>query len=211
MVEFERAVALDPDLFEAQYFYARACFAQGRLDAAAKLFQRAANIKPDDYQSLLVLSGILRSLGREQDMRQAALEGVARAERELVMHPENPRPAYLGAVGLATLGELDRAKEWATCALAIDPEDGLAKYNVACFYPLVGDRERAIDLLLELLPGATQERKRWVRHDPDFDPIRAHPRFLIVLDQLERETPPETQLAADPPSVSDGSHADAST
>jgi adenylate cyclase len=211
MVEFERAVALDPDLFEAHYFYGRACFAQGRLNEAAKLFQRAADIKPDDYQALLVLSGILRSLGREQDMRQAALEGVARAERELVTHPENPRPAYLGAVGLAALGELDRAKEWATCALAIDPEDGLAKYNVACFYSLVGDHERAIDLLLELLPGATQERKRWVRHDPDFDPIRAHPRFLIVLNQLERETPAETQLAADAPSVSDGSRADAST
>lgn len=41
----------------------------------------------------------------------AAQEGVTRAEREFTLHPENPRPAYLGAVGLAALGELDRAKE----------------------------------------------------------------------------------------------------
>jgi hypothetical protein len=46
----------------------------------------------------------------------------------------------LGAVGLAALGELDLAKEWAGRALAIDPDDGLAKNNVACFYPLVGER-----------------------------------------------------------------------
>jgi len=185
MAEFDQAIALDPNLFEAHYFYARACFAQGKLDEAARLFQRAADIKPDDYQALLVLPGVLRSLGREQDMKTAAREGVVRAERELTLHPENPRPAYLGAVGLAALGEFDRAKEWAARALAIDPGDGLAQYNVACFYSLVGEHERAIDLLLELLPRATRERKTWVKHDSDFNPIRSHPRFAKVLELLE--------------------------
>jgi len=184
MAEFDQAIALDPNLFEAHYFYARACFTQGKLEDAARLFQRAADIKPDDYQALLVMTGILRSLGREEEMRKAAQEGVARAERELALHPENSRPAYLGAVALATLGQLDRAKEWAERALAIDPDDGLAKYNVACFCAVVGEHDRAIDLLLELLPRATHERKRWVKHDSDLDPIRSHPRFSKVLELL---------------------------
>jgi adenylate cyclase len=184
MAAFERAITLDPHLFEASYFCARALFAQGKLDEAVTHFERAAEIKPDDYQALLVLPGIYRSLGREQDMKSAAREGVTRAERALAQHPENPRPAYLGAVGLAALGELDRAKDWAERALAIDPEDGLAKYNVACFYSLAGEQERAIDLLLELLPNASQERKRWVKHDSDFDPIRGHPRFAKVLELI---------------------------
>jgi adenylate cyclase len=185
MAEFDQAIALNSSLFEAHYFYARACFAQGKFEEAARLFQRAADIKPDDYQALLVLTGIQRSLGREQDMKRAAQEGVVRAERELTLHPGNPRPAYLGAVGLVVLGELDRAKEWAERALVIDPDDSLAKYNVACFCSLVGERERAIDLLLELLPRATQEKKRWVKHDSDLDPIRSHPRFPEVLELLE--------------------------
>ncbi|AEG56851.1 adenylate/guanylate cyclase domain-containing protein [Sinorhizobium meliloti] len=184
MAEFDQAIALDPDLFEAHYFYARACFTQGKLDEAARLFQRAADIKPDDYQALLVLINVLRSLGREQEMNAAAREGVARAERELMMRPENPRPAYLGAVGLAALGELDRAKEWAVRALAIDPDDRLAKYNVACFYSLQGEPDRAIDLLIELLPGATHETKRWVKYDSDLDPLRSHARFPMVLELL---------------------------
>ena len=160
MAEFDQAIALDPNLFEGHYFYARVCFTQGKLDEAARHFQRAAEIKPDDYQALLVLTGVHRSLGREQEMRKAAREGVARAERELTLHPENPRPAYLGAVGLAALGELDRAKEWAGRALAIDPDDRLAQYNVACFYSLVGDHERAIDLLVELLPRRQPRNQR---------------------------------------------------
>jgi adenylate cyclase len=187
MAAFERAITLDPHLFEASYFCARALFAQGKLDEAATHFERAAEIKPDDYQALLVLPGIYRSLGREQDMKSAASEGVARAERALALHPENSRPAYLGAVGLAALGELDRAKDWAERALAIDPEDGLAKYNVACFYSLAGEQERAIDLLLELLPNASPERKRWVKNDSDFDPIRGHPRFAKVLELIARD------------------------
>ena len=185
MAEFDQATVLDPNLFEAHYFYARACFAQGKLDEAARLFQRAADVKPDDYQALLVLPGVLRSLGREQDMKAAAREGVVRAERELMLHPENPRPAYLGAVGLAALGELNRAKEWAARALAIDPDDVLAQYNVACFYSLVGEHERAIDLLLELLPRAGRQTKEWVKHDSDFNPIRSHPRFAKVLELLK--------------------------
>jgi adenylate cyclase len=184
VAEFDQAIAFNPSLFEAHYFYARACFAQGKLEDAARLFQRAAELKPDDYQALLVLTGLYRSLGREQEMTLAAREGVARAERELMLHPENPRSAYLGAVGLAVLGEFDRAKEWAERALVIDPDDGLTKYNVACVCSLVGDHDRAIDLLIELLPSATQERKRWVAHDSDLDPIRDHPRFPDLLQLL---------------------------
>ncbi|POH25746.1 adenylate cyclase [Sinorhizobium americanum] len=184
MAEFEQAIALDPNLFEAYYFYARACFTQGKLDEAARLFLRAAELKPDDYQALLVLVNILRSLGRDQEMRMAAQEGVARAERELRLRPENARPAYLGALGLAALGDHDRAKEWAGRALTIDPDDRLAKYNVACFYSLEGEHDRAIDLLVELLPRATHETKRWVKYDSDLDPIREHARFPKVLELL---------------------------
>jgi adenylate cyclase len=143
MAEFNQAITLDHNLFEAHYFYARACFAEGNLDQAARLFQRAADIKPDDYQALLVLAGVQRSLGREQDMKRAAREGVARAERKLMLHPENPRPAYLGAVGLAVLGEIEHAKEWAERALAIDSDDSLTKYNVACVYSWANMNERS--------------------------------------------------------------------
>lgn len=184
MAEFDQAIALDPNLFEAHYFFARSCFTRGNLEQAARHFQRAADLKPDDYQALLVLVGVLRALGRDQDMRKAAREGVARAERDLALHPENSRSAYLGAIGLAALGEIDRAKEWAERALVIDPEDSLTKYNVACFYSLVGEHARAIDLLIELLPHSTRERKRWVQYDSDLDPIRTHPRFQEVIELL---------------------------
>ena len=184
MAEFERAIALDPNSFEAHYFCARACFAQGKFERAAALFERAAEIKPDDYQSLVLLHAIYRSLGRDRDKENAARRGIERAERELTLHPENPRPAYLGAIALLAIGEKDRSKEWLSRALAIDPDDILTQYNVACAYSLLGDIEAAFDLLVRLLPYANHETKAWIKHDSDFDPLRSHPRYQKVLELI---------------------------
>ena len=42
---------LDPKLYEAPYFYGRACLAQGQSFEAAPLFEKAAAIRPEDYQA----------------------------------------------------------------------------------------------------------------------------------------------------------------
>ena len=186
IVEFEEATALDPNSFEAHYFYARACVTQGKLERAATLFERAAENKPDDYQALCLLIQIYRSLGRDRDSKSTARKAIERAESELTLHPENPRAAYLGANALATLGEKDRAREWAARALAIDPDDVLIQYNVACVYSLLGDLEQAFDLLEGLLPNAGYELKRgWIKHDSDLDPLRSHPRFQKIFEVIE--------------------------
>src|SRR5437773_3973391 len=186
MAEFEKAIALDPNSFEGHYFYARACFTEGKLERAAALFERAAEIKPDDYHSACLLIPVYRSLGRDRDKERAARRGIERAERELTLHPENPRPAYLGAGALVALGETDRAKEWVSRALAIDPDDVLTQYNAVCVYSLLGDIEPAFDLLERLLPHAGHELKSgWIIHDSDLDPLRSHPRYKKILELIE--------------------------
>ncbi|MCU0990743.1 MAG: tetratricopeptide repeat protein, partial [Xanthomonadales bacterium] len=185
MAKFELAIAIDPNLFEAHYFYARACFAQGKLERAAALFERAAQLKVDDYQSLILLMGVYRSIGRERDIAGTARRGIERAQIELTQHPENPRPAYLGAGALIELGERDRAKEWLSRAMSIDPDDILTQYNVACAYSQLGELEPAFDMLERFLPHANHETKSWIKHDSDFDALRSHPRYQRVLELLQ--------------------------
>ena len=185
MAEFERAIELDPNSFEGHYFYGRACFAQDRQAEAAAQFERAAALKPDDYQSPAMLVMIYRAIGRQQDVSTAARKVVEIAEQELSKHPENPRPAYLGAGSLIELGERDRAREWISRAMATDPDDVLTQYNVACVYSKLGELEVAFDLLERLLPHANHETKSWVRYDPDFDALRTQPRYSKVLELLE--------------------------
>ena len=185
MGEFEQAMRLDPNSFEAHYFYGRACFAQNRLEQAAALFERAAELKPDDYQSVAFLTMIYRSIGREREIEAAARKAVERAEQELTVHPENPRPAYLGANCLLAIGEHDRAMEWLSRALAIDPDDIMTQYNVACMYTKLRDFDRAFDLLERVLPHANHETKSWIKVDSDLDGLRSLPRYQKVLELIQ--------------------------
>lgn len=181
IAEFEQAIALDPNSFEAHYLYARASVAHGKIERTAALFERAAEIKPD-YQSVCLLVAIYRWLGREQDSKAAARRGIKLAEHELSLHPEDPRPAHLGIVALIELGETDRAREWIAQALAIDPDDPLGHYNVARGYALLGDVDSAFDFLERCLPRLREGKTVWVEHD--FDSLRGHPRFQKILELI---------------------------
>ena len=50
--EFEKALKLDPLLYDAWYLYARACYAGGEMEKAAEVFIKAGDVRPDDYQAL---------------------------------------------------------------------------------------------------------------------------------------------------------------
>jgi len=151
------------------------------------MFERCAEIDPDDYQSPALSIQIYRSLGRTAEMQAAARRAVERAESGLARQPENPRPAYLGAAALITLGDKDRAREWLARALATDPDDIWTQYNVACVYTALGDTDRAFDLLERILPHAGHELKHgWIKHDSDLDPLRPHPRYQKILELVDR-------------------------
>ena len=184
VTEFEQATALDCNSFEAHYLYARASFAHGNFERAATLFERAAEINPDDYQSLILLIQTYRSLGRDEEKDSAARRGVERAEREVILHPEDPRPAYLGIAALIEMGENDRAREWIARALVIGSEDPLTQYNVACGYTKLGETEQALDLLERMLPNVGEEIRMWIKHDSDFAGLHDQPRFQKLLKSI---------------------------
>jgi adenylate cyclase len=78
---------------------------------------------------------------------------------------------------LAHLGERDRAMDWAARAIAIDPDESLAHYNMACVYSLLGELDRAIDHLENVIPHISSELMLWFKNDSDLDPVRSHPRY----------------------------------
>jgi adenylate cyclase len=204
---FERALALDPNLFEANFFYARTCVMQGQLEKAAHYFERAVEVKPDECKAPVVAVSVYRSLGREADMMRMARIGAERAERELTERPESASPAYFGANALAVLGERERAKDWARRALALDPDDVLTLYNVACVYAIMGETETALDLLEQSFPPTTKSNSSaaqlaaWLENDSDFAAMRGNPAYLRLMQRLRpsRVTPADQGAAASSP------------
>ena len=179
--EFRLALAGNPDLFEAHYFWARCCFVQGKLEEAIAHWARAAEVKSDDFQSAILLAQALRTLGRMKDHDWALRRGMDRAERAFANNPQHTRAAYLLANCLAALGQTERALAWIAKALAVDPEDRWTCYNAACVYALCGEADRAFDLLEGSLQNATGNTKAWTLNDSDLDVLHGLPRWQNVL------------------------------
>jgi adenylate cyclase len=51
--ELDTSLALNPKLFEAHYFYARAWLTEGKFEEALSRYRNAWQMRPEDYQAML--------------------------------------------------------------------------------------------------------------------------------------------------------------
>ena len=182
--EFETAIRLNPKLFEAHYFYARDCYAQGKFEKASGLFAEASKVNPADYQSPAFQAQALKELNREEESSAAFFRTFAAAEDHLDLHPDDARARYLGAGALVAIGELEKARAWAERALDTDRNEPAVLYNVACVYSMMGDVERAIELLTEAIDNGFGYRA-WLENDNQLEALRGDARFQALLNQLD--------------------------
>jgi TolB-like protein/tRNA A-37 threonylcarbamoyl transferase component Bud32 len=180
---FQEAIRLNPNLFDAHYFYARDSFAQGKLEQAIREYEEASRIRPEDYQSPLLVAQSHEDLGHAESARMCRLQGVAIAEAHLRLTPDDVRAMYMGANGLVALGEVERGLEWARRAVAIEPDDSMLLYNVACIFSLAGRVEDALGYI-EAAVAAGLTQRGWLEHDSNLDALRDTPRFKAVMARL---------------------------
>jgi len=182
--EFQNAIDIDSNAFEAYYYYARTCFACGEIEKSTELFRRAAEVRIEDFQSLLLLAQSLRMLGKKEEEREAMLEGIKRAEKQLELDPNDRRALSLGSGSLFELGEREKAFRWSEKSLKLYPEDTGVILNVVCLYARAGRKEEALDLA-EKVFGKGFGKRDWIEHDPDYDSLRDEPRFQALLKKLK--------------------------
>jgi adenylate cyclase len=180
---FEKAQKLDPSMYGAWYDHARSCFQQGLLKQAAVLFEKAASVRPFDYQSVLLLRQVYLSLGRLDDATKTAQLGVKLATAHIKLYPDEARAYYLTCGAMMQIGMYREAVEWAAKALAIDPNDATINYNVACCYAQIGEYEKAMDCL-EKVKGFGLLTRGWLKNDSDLFVLHSNPRFKVLLESL---------------------------
>ncbi|MGD8578205.1 MAG: tetratricopeptide repeat protein [Lysobacterales bacterium] len=181
---FENSILLNPSLFEPYYFYGRDCLGQGKFEKAARLFNEACKVGPDDYQAPSFLSMAYAELGRKKEQMEATKLTLACAERHVDMHPDDGRALTFGAYALVELGQTERAREWARRAIEADKDEPAIIYNVACTYSLLGEIDEAFALLDRAVEQGYGHRA-WLEHDSDLAPLRNDPRFAALLERLD--------------------------
>ena len=181
--EYEAATTLDPKLFEAFYFYGRMRRAQGNHAEAITLLSRASQLRPEDFQAPAFLGGEYAALGMRVEAAAARRRAVKLIEQRLNLNPDDARAYNLGATTLAKLGNEPRALEFAMRSLAIDPEDPMVLYNVACLYALIGKPQDALAHLEKAISHGFGDRLA-VANDPDLDLIRRTPWFQAIASSM---------------------------
>jgi bifunctional non-homologous end joining protein LigD len=114
---------------------------------------------------LIYLNG--RDLRRQPLIkRKAALQKLLAGAPEALLYAE-----HLEVEGRAVFEH--------ACRMALE---GIVSKRIDAPYSMVGELDRAIDLLEILFQEGDIDAKIWFKHDSYFDPIRGHPRYPQLLE-----------------------------
>ena len=128
-----------------------------------------------------------KALQDEAGARAAFLKAKEFAETQLEQDPKNANRHVELAQALAWLGEKDAALAEATRATELLPESKDAFEGpsiteaVAGVHCIVGDTDRAVELLDGLLSRPSATSVSMLKINPLWDPLRTNPRFIELL------------------------------
>src|SRR5262249_9513660 len=144
---FAKAIELDPVLYGVHFFYGVVSRDLGDLDAAAAAFQRAAELRSEDFASLGLLADVYEAQGRHEESKTAARRGMIRIESILRQRPDAADILAMAAATAVYVKEYARAEEWASRAVQLEPDNFSVRYNSACAYAVMGKLDIAMEHL----------------------------------------------------------------
>jgi adenylate cyclase len=198
--ELNIALGLDPDSYEANAAAARCAVATHRHDDAIEYLEKAAQVYPTDFWALGMAVQAYEAVGDEAGAKSAARRALDRIEKIIATEPDHGTATSFGVTALVTLGETDRAMEWAERALLLDPDNFNLHYNLACSMVKARHTDRALELLSGVLERAHPDGLRWLKVDTDLDPIRDDSRFKAMLAAAEARLAAANKTGSSPAS-----------
>ena len=184
--EIDIALRLDAVSYEVNAAAGGLYYNLRLFDKAILHYEKAAAVMEDDYNNSGMVISCYKAIGDKEGALRAARRALERIEKIISQDPDNGSAMSFAVGALATLGETERAKEWAARATLLDPDNVNMNYNFACMLVLdLHEYEAALDLLEPLFARLRTEVMNWVKTDPDLDAIRDHPRFKAMLAAAE--------------------------
>lgn len=180
--EIATALQLDPESWEVNRIAGKVLYLQGRFEEAAACYEKAVGLMDADYSASGMLETCYRGLGDTEGLKRAARMTFERVEKALNGNPSDASAVASGALSLAVIGEHAKAREWAERALALEPENYILRYNIACAYATeLDDPNRALDLVEDSLSHLGVDHIRHANADPDIESLRGHPRYATMI------------------------------
>jgi adenylate cyclase len=185
--ELAIALRLGPDSWEVNKEAARLFYRQRRIDEAARHLEKATDVMEADYHGLGMLFAYYHGKDDAEGARRTAKRTVEQVEKVLAADPDNGAALAFGAMSLATLGKLARARDWIERSLLVDPDNLQMRYNLAWgLNKVFRDPEGAIAMLEPVMLNAGANIIRLAANDPNLDNLRDDPRFREMIERAEQ-------------------------
>lgn len=165
----------DPQTDGAWWFrrgmeYADACV----YEEASACLNRALAAGADNFETHYCLAGVYKSLERPD-----------RAEhhcRASIRHNPGFAPTFLLLASVLRMtGRVSASADAARMAVMLDPDCAPAHYDLACYYALAGELEKALSALETALDKGFCDFE-WACRDPDLETLRPFP--VVILARL---------------------------
>lgn len=182
-----KAVELDPEYASGWDAVAWAYQELGRLEECVDARERDLRLRENDTLAQHSYLLALNELGAKERMKEEAIKGMPVFERHLRLERDDAatRSKYIFVLGLA--GEHERALAEADKLLEHGSLDGLALYNLGCFFMNEHLPEKALHTLRLSFERGLCDSEYTLR-DPDLVELREHPEFkALILDMQKQE------------------------
>ena len=153
------------------------------IAAAARHYERAFEIQPDDYRPVTLALQEYQALQDSAGEQHALQRSWQALERHLAIDPDDSYANDHAAGALMLLGRREEAMRILDRALMLRPDDHRTLYTAACTASLGGMYEAALDFL-DRAVGKGRGQLEWILNDNDLAPLRELPRFAEIVARL---------------------------
>ncbi len=157
----------------------------GDIEAAGEYYRRASGLKPYEDDPWMHLDRVYRRMGRNELAEEAARKVIEVASRKLEASLEDLMVMSRLAVAYARFGAKEEANATLKAVYQRGPTDGLALYNCACAYALLGEKTKSLLALRSAFDSGFRAVMNTAKTDEAFDSFRDDPAFAALIAESD--------------------------
>jgi tetratricopeptide (TPR) repeat protein len=155
---------------------------QGHYEEAAAMFQKAAELRPDDHRNWLNL-GVAYALAENHPKATAAFQTALQLTQKIIaLRPKDAETLGWQARYYAELGGKNKAQQVLASALSLSHNEPELLFNSAVVYELAGDRDHALTALRSTLAAGYSLSE--VQQAPELSKLRQDKRYSGIVGNL---------------------------
>ncbi|MEO1242040.1 MAG: winged helix-turn-helix domain-containing protein [Pseudomonadota bacterium] len=180
VTSFSAALRLRPDAYYSTTRLGRVLLLQKRYTEAARVFDRASNLRGDDAHSVMSAAKARRAAGDEEGACERLRRTVWRCQQRLAHNPDDLRALVCMACCVIELEGTARA---AALIERLMDEDRPFTYYLAGALAQAGEKDLAIDRFEASVDNGWAD-PYFLESDRDLDPLRGERRFQKIANAL---------------------------